>query len=705
MKVHKRSGKIETFDLNKIRKGISVAFDACGVHGNALAIANAVTDLLQKLPDDTVDSEILGEYVENMLMVAGYHNVARRFIKYREHNKSKNLLHPNPSAIADYIHASKYARYLPHLNRREVYSETVDRVFKMHEERFPNLDLSGVKESVLAQEILPSMRSMQYAGEPILKNNARMYNCSFAHAKRVSFFSEAFWLLLSGCGVGYSVQWHHVNQLPEIQRISKIVQHHHIKDSIEGWADALKNLLYSFFVSGQYIEFDYSAIRIQGSLLKSSGGRAPGHLPLKMMLESVREQLLQAQGRQLRPIEVHDMMCIIAQAVVSGGSRRSSLISLFSPSDTEMLYCKADGVFNHDKHAHRYMANNSVLLLRDDPHSEEMLKRVLKLSQGYGEPGFFFSNSKEYGCNPCSEIGFDPGDGFGFCNLVEINCAKIVSRKQFEQCCINASVLATVQASYTDYHYLSSESKILAERDALLGVSLTGIYDNDWIDKELLQHGNSLVREINKNVARLIGINPAKRHCCVKPSGTASLELGGVASGIHPHHARHYIRRVMIGDNEPVAEYFKSINPHMIVDSRICFPIEAAENAIVLEQVTDIEHLRKIIFYYQNWVYDRSKTDLTNSVSATITTDDPMKLLPMIWENRHCLSGLTFAPSNIDKKYRNAPREAVVTEEDKNFFNYLVTHYRYVDYTKMIEESDSTSHSDVGACEGGKCSI
>ena len=537
MRIKKRDETIQQFKSEKIKRALLMAFNA--VRSDKIADVDVICDhvvetLRVNSGNDIVQIEEVQDQVEKSLIAFNAAKVAKAFILYREEHARRRAIRlvPDVNALQDYIHPAKYGKYIPQLKRRETYGESCLRVVAMLHNKFPDQTeiIDSCHREMLAKRILPSMRCMQFAGDPVRQHNARMYNCSFTHMDRVEAFSEAFYLLLCGCGVGYSVQFRHVRELPVIKKINKRhVVHYNVPDSIEGWSASVDLLLYSY-TQGDYIEFNYSAIRDEGKPLKS-GGKAPGHIPLKTMHNQVRAVLDKAANRHLRPIEVHDIMCYIAEAVLSGGIRRSSLIALFSNDDGEMMMAKMPENFEHNGlNAQRAMANNSAVFLRERT-TEQQFRRVMDINRTNpnGEPGFFFTNSLEYGCNPCGEIGLNPklnGEtGFAFCNLTEVNVAACKAHTDFIHAAICAAYLGTFQATYTDFKVLTDVSKHIAEREALIGVGLTGLADNPTIleDEKLLHNAAREVVNANEQLAMELGINAAARCTTIKPSGTASL--------------------------------------------------------------------------------------------------------------------------------------------------------------------------------------
>ena len=446
----------------------------------------------------------------------------------------------------------KYARYLPEQKRRETWDELVTRNMEMHLKKFPELkkEIKANYQFVYDKKVLPSMRSMQFAGKPIEISPNRIFNCAYAPVDDWRVFGEIMFLLLGGTGVGYSVQQHHVDELPEIRKPNpNRTRRYLINDSIEGWADAVKYLIRSYFFGGSRLRFDYSDIRPKGARLVTSGGKAPGPQPLKECLVKVEGVLSEKEdGDRLSAIEVHDIVCHIADAVLAGGIRRAALISLFSADDNEMIACKSGNWW--ETNPQRGRANNSAVLLRHKVTKEfflDLWKRVE--ASNAGEPGIYLSNDKDWGTNPCCEIGLRP---FQFCNLTEVNVSNITGQNDLEQRVRAATFIGTLQAGYTDFHYLRPVWQRTTERDALIGVSMTGIASGRVLQDDIsLTDAANVVKEENARVAQAIGINKAARTTCVKPAGTTSLTLG-TSSGIHAWHNDYYIRRIRVGKNEPI---------------------------------------------------------------------------------------------------------------------------------------------------------
>jgi ribonucleoside-triphosphate reductase len=744
--IRKRDGQtVQPFDVTKVTRAVSRAWRSVFPEVDAAKVDEVVARVVDVLPEGTLDVESVQDVVESVLMKAGHTKVAKHYILYRNERAEARALRdkkPDPRALSDYIHASKYARHRPELGRREVYPETVGRVEDMHLGRFPHMagEIKWAFDLVREQKVLPSMRAMQFAGPAIEASHCRQYNCSYTLIDRLEAFSEGMYLLLCGCGVGYSVQFDHVEKLPALTSIDpKRIKHHVVADNIEGWADALKVLVASY-TTGEYVEFSYHQVRPAGAPLKTSGGRAPGHIKLKSSLERVREVLDGAQGRKLKPIECHRIMCHAADAVLSGGIRRSAMIALFSLDDGEMMSAKTGKWFKKDPWFAN--ANNSVVLKRDDVKRKQFM-RIFQMTREWGEPGFFFTSNYDYGANPCVEIALNPvlvideeiksklakrdiqvqvGDrytGFAFCNLCEINAAKFTSLEDFLVAARAAALIGTLQAAYTEMPYLGWVSEMLAEREALLGVSMTGMLDAPRIacDPSYQRMAASEVRSWNAKYAEMIGVKPAARTTCVKPAGTSSLELGCVGSGHHAHHARRYIRRVTANDEEFVFQEFRKHNPGMCVrkpngDWVIEFPVQAPDGAIVKADLTAIQFLEMVKSTQRNWVIpgtgnDKYTPGATHNVSNTVHVkpEEWDEVAEYLWNNREFFAAVSLIQNTSDKDYAFAPNEEIKTEADEARWNNLITHYKPVDYSTLVEVEDTTALAAEPACAGGACEV
>ena len=611
--------------------------------------------------------------------------------------------------LSDLTVYMKYAKFLPDVNRRETWEELVTRNMNMHIKKFPQLagEIVEVYKYVYDKKVLPSMRSMQFGGKPIEISPNRIYNCAYLPIDHLDAFAESMFLLLGGTGVGYSVQKHHVEKLPEIRKPNpNRTRRFLVGDSIEGWADAIKVLMKSYF--GEHLstpEFDFSDIRPKGAQLVTSGGKAPGPQPLKDCLHKLKGMLdAKEDGEKMTPIEVHDMVCHIADAVLAGGIRRAALISLFSADDHEMISCKSGSWW--ETNPQRGRANNSATLVRHKITKEfflDLWKRVE--ASGAGEPGIYFTNDKDWGTNPCCEIALRPNQ---FCNLCEVNVSDIESQEDLNNRVKAAAFIGTLQAGYTDFHYLRDIWKRTTEKDALIGVSMTGIGSGVVLGYNM-KEAAKLVKEENVRVAGLIGINKSARTTTVKPAGTTSLTLG-TSSGIHAWHNDYYIRRVRVGKNEAIYQYLAMYHPELVEDeffrphdtAVISVPQKAPEGAI-LRTESPFQLLDRVKKITQEWVRPGHRTGSnSHNVSATISLkpEDWELAGVWMWENRDFYNGLSVLPYD-GGSYIQAPFEDCTEEEYERLFSKLQS----IDLSKVVELQDNTDLSGELACAGGACEI
>ena len=611
--------------------------------------------------------------------------------------------------LSEITHHMKYARYIPKKKRREIWMETVARNQKMHTKKYKDpaiaAEIAKAYRFVYDKKVLPSMRSMQFAGKPIEVNPSRIFNCAYLPVDDWRAFSEIMFLLLGGTGVGYSVQKNHVEKLPEIKRPSPRKRRYLIGDSIEGWADAVKHLVKSYFYGTSTIVFDYSDIRAKGERLVTSGGKAPGPQPLHDCLHNLRKILdAKETGDKLTSIEVHDMICYIADAVLAGGIRRAALISLFSFDDEDMMACKFGNWW--EENPQRARSNNSAVVLRHRVEEDEFKEFWAKVEAGgSGEPGIYFTNNQDWGCNPCCEIGLRP---FQFCNLSTVNVSDVVSQEDLEERIKAAAFIGTLQASYTDFHYLRDVWQRTTEKDALIGVSMTGICSGKVLDLDL-KAAAKVVKEENKRVAALIGINKAARATCIKPEGTASIIVGS-SSGIHAWHNDFYIRRVRVGKNEAIYQYLAEHHPELVEDDYfkphlqaiIGVPQKAPEGSIMRsESVFDM--LERVKRFSTEWVKGGHTTGQNkHNVSATVSVkeDEWEKVGEWMWKNRKHYNGLSVLPFD-GGSYVQAPFE----DCDEETYNKMMESLTEVDLSKIVEEEDNTDLKGEIACGGGACEV
>jgi ribonucleoside-triphosphate reductase len=615
----------------------------------------------------------------------------------------------NNKILSDITVYMKYSRYIPELNRRETWEELVDRNKAMHIKTYPQLsdEINDTYKMVYDKKVLPSMRSMQFGGKPIEISPNRIYNCAYMPIDHLDSFSECMFLLLGGTGVGYSVQKHHTEKLPHINKpYEGRTKRFLISDSIEGWADSIKILMKSYLNGrSSRIIFDFSDIRAKGARLVTSGGKAPGPQPLKECLLKI-EGLLSSKsdGDKLSSLEVHDIVCHIADAVLAGGIRRAALISLFSAHDNEMISCKSGDWW--EKNPQRGRANNSAVLMRHKITKEffmDVWKRI-ELS-GSGEPGIYLNNDKDWGTNPCCEIALRP---YQFCNLCEVNVSNIESQEDLNERVKAAAFIGTLQAGYTNFHYLREIWKETTEKDALIGVSMTGIASGKVLKLNVTEAA-SIVKKENTRVAKLLSINKAARTTCVKPAGTTSLTLG-TSSGIHAWHNDYYIRRIRVGKNESIYNYLATLHPELIEDDYfrphdtacISIPQQAPKGSIMrTESAFDLlERVKKVA---KEWVVPGHRGGSnTHNVSATISLKDTEwdKAGKWMWDNRKHYNGLAVLPYN-GGSYTQAPFEDITKEQ----FEEMVKHLMDIDLSKIVEVDDNTDLKGELACAGGSCEI
>ena len=592
-----------------------------------------------------------------------------------------------------------YSRFKEEDNRYETWDEAVDRVIDMHSKNYnkksneltPYLDEARTAYS--EQRVLGAQRALQFGGEQLMKHQMRMYNCTSSYADRPEFFGEVFYILLCGAGAGCSLQKHHIKKLPKLQARTKQAKGYIVEDSIEGWASALDVLMSSYFVGGgkhpdyegRRVFFDLSNIRPKGAKI-SGGFKAPGPEGLRRSLDKI-EYLLQGivldskDPVEIKPIDVYDITMHAADAVLSGGVRRSATICLFSPDDEQMMTAKTGNWFVDNPQRGR--SNNSAVIVRDKT-SPEQFGKIMESVKQFGEPGFVFVESTEHTTNPCVEIGMFPQigrkSGWQGCNLTEINGGMCNTEEDFYKACRAASILGTLQAGYTDFKFLSNTSKKIFDREALLGVSITGWMNNPGIlfNEKVLQKGAEIVKKVNKEVSEIIGINPAARTTCVKPSGNASVLLR-TASGIHAEHAPMYIRNVQLNKESEITQAIIKSNPYMVEESVwsaggtdvvVSFPIIPNEESIYKDDLIGVSHLELVAKAQKYWVETGTNVDVCadkgvrHNVSNTILVDDWDQVEKYVFENRHSFAGISFLSMSGDKDFNQAPNTAVINAKE-----------------------------------------
>jgi ribonucleoside-diphosphate reductase alpha chain len=631
---------------------------------------------------------------------------------------------------------SKYAKYIPTLKRRETWDEIVDRYQTMMIKKYPKLEQAIVESAVFIREkkVLPSMRALQFAGAAMEVNNARGYNCAYLPVDSLYSFSETMFLLLGGSGVGFSVQKHHIEQLPAIKKQQSYKQRTYlIEDSIMGWADSVKMLMKFYFDGGPKPKFDFRAIREKGARLVTAGGKAPGPEPLKIALAHIDAIMERKEdGSKLSPLEAHDIMCHIANSVLAGGIRRSAMISLFSHDDEEMITCKYGDWWETNEQRGR--SNNSAVLERGEVGEEEfkaLWKRIE--ASGSGEPGIYWTNNKDWGTNPCCEIGLRP---FQFCNLCEVNVSDVADQTDLNDRVSVAAFFGTLQAGFYDFHYLRPIWSKTTQKDALLGIGMTGIGSGEILKYDLALASNT-AKVANSMISAIIGTNEAARVTCIKPSGTTSLVLG-TASGIHAWHAPHYLRTMRFNKNEDIAAYLMINHPELCEDDvlrpkdTVCVRIPvAAPKGSIMRTETAIDTLERVKKFAKEWILPgHVNGDNTHNVSATVSVDksrmytefSPMGAYPpndsiykvaqdgtvdewevvgqWMWDNREDYNGLSVLPY-FGGSYKQAPFEDITEEQ----YNDRLSHLSSVDLTRVMELDDTVDFGQVAACAGGACEV
>ena len=601
-------------------------------------------------------------------------------------------------ALSDYIYQSKYSLYREDLGRKEVWEESVERIYQMHlthlgihapaalQDEWFMEQLHEAIDYYKQKKFVGSQRNLQFGGEPVLKSSAKSYNCSYSHCDRLEVFRETEWLLLSGCGCGLSVEQAHVDKLPDLLPLEELLEESEvfrIPDSIEGWSDAIHRLMEFFFVPGTTRPvFDYTDIRPKGSKI---AGRflAPGPDGLRIALDNIRKLLREAVTagqRRLSALQCTDIIAHLADSVLSGGVRRSALMILFSPEDEEMVNCKHGDWFSTNPQRARF--NMSAALDRGQV-AREVYERLFEAMRTSGDPGLYWRDEFGIGCNPCCEIGFRPVDQYGntgwqVCNLVSINGMCCTTEEEFYKICRCASTLATVQATYMDFAYLSPATRNIIESDPLIGVSIGGIMNNPQVltNPNILSVGAMQVRQQNAKVARILGINPATRTTCVKPDGTVSLLLG-MTSGIHGAYAKRYLRSVEANIEEPNLKAYEEANPKAVqpnifkptTDKKIFFPIEESEETLLRSELAGLKLLEYVKLVQQSWVIP-GMTDMNspikNNVSNTVDVPNDQwdVVRDWVWENQDYIAGVTFLSSYGDMDLPQAPMCRVATPEE-----------------------------------------
>ena len=639
-----------------------------------------------------------------------------------------------PSSYQDFIHLSRYSRWLENENRRETWEETVDRYFTFFEKHLKDNHnyvedkevVEELRSAVLNLEVMPSMRALMTAGTALERENVAGYNCSFVAMNNLKSFDEILYVLMCGTGVGFSVERDFVNKLPTLaEEFSESHTTIVVQDSKLGWAKAYRELV-SLLVNGQVPKWDLSKVRPAGARLKTFGGRASGPEPLEDLFRFTVDSFSKAAGRKLNSIEVHDIVCKIAEIVVVGGVRRSALISLSSLTDERMRDAKTGQWW--DANPQRALANNSVAYKERPEIGTFMDEWVSLYKSKSGERGMFNRKAAvdqvasvqelrgddhvgrnpnyEFGTNPCSEIILRDKE---FCNLSEVVIRVDDDKESLMRKVRLATILGTWQSTLTNFKYLSSVWKKNCEEERLLGVSLTGIMDCPLTNGEVLGLAELLTDlrvesvNVNKQFAEKIGINQSVSVTCVKPSGTVS-QLVDAASGIHARHSPYYIRTVRADIKDPLCKFMIDkgfpaepcvMKPdHTMVFS---FPIKSPENATCRSDMTALEQLEMWRTYQNYWCEHKP------SVTITVKEDEWMEVGSWVWKYFDQVSGISFLPHS-DHSYRQAPYQDC---DEETYINLLSEMPVGVDWSELAsyEESDNTSGTQTFACSGDSCEV
>jgi ribonucleoside-diphosphate reductase alpha chain len=750
----KRDGARVPFNSTKIAVAVGKAMKAAGefTEGAPEQVAHAVTTHLEESlaenPSFTPTVEGVQDEVERELMAHDFPATAKAYILYRaERSKmryvqgevperlralataSKQYFGGNP--LGEFVYLRTYARWIESENRRETWIETVDRYIAfMREnlgEKLSDAEYNEVRDAILRQEVMPSMRLMQFAGEAARRCNTCAYNCTFIAPTKLTDFAEIMYLSMQGCGVGFAVESQNVEQLPQIQKQSKKkLPTHMVADSKEGWCDALTLGLQTWY-SGKDVDFDFSSVRPAGTRLKVMGGKASGPEPLRSLLEFAREKILRRQGRRLRPIDVHDIICKIGECVVAGGVRRTAMISLSDLDDIELRDAKKGQFYLSEPY--RMVANNSAVYESRPSNTELMEEWVALMKSQSGERGIFnrgslsntlptrrLENFKQQGflngdrvvhgpigTNPCGEIILQSKQ---FCNLSEVIARSHDTFETLLRKARLAALLGTYQASLTKFNYISPEWAEHCRQEALLGVSVTGQWDSAAArDPETLRAMRDLVVKANENYAKRFGIAPAMSVTAVKPSGTVS-QTFNCSSGIHPRHAKYYIRRVRISATDSLFKmlkdqgvpYYPEVgqNTENATTYVLEFPVESPDSAKFKDDFSALEQLEYWKMIKLNF------TEHNPSATISVGEDEWIGVVDWVQKNWDIIGGLSFLP-RFDHIYRLAPYETI----DKKRYDELVANFPTIDYSKLImyERTDETEQKKELACVGGVCDV
>ncbi|MDO8573010.1 MAG: ATP cone domain-containing protein [bacterium] len=743
-KIQKRDGGIVPFELERVANAVYKAMVAAeeGTEKDAEYIARKVhSELLKisKLVKNFVPGvEAIQDIVEKELIFEEFAKTAKTYILYREERarlrkvgvgvpeKVRKLTEEGKkyfkNPLAEFVYYRTYSRWMDGEGRRETWIETVDRYMSFMKEnigdKLKETEYGELREAILKQEVMPSMRLMWSSGSAARKNNVCAYNCSFVAPTKLRDFAEIMYLLMSGTGVGYTVESHVVQQLPQIKRqTGKKLTTHVVDDSKNGWADAYVLGLEAWF-DGMDVEFDYSNVRPAGARLKTMGGKASGPEPLIALMEFSRAKILKKQGRRLSNIDVHDIVCKVGEVVVSGGVRRSALISLSDLDDHEIRHAK-DGQF-YLTDPQRMMANNSAVYWQKPSNAEFLDEWVSLMKAGSGERGIFNRGSlqkqvparrwktleKDWdttGTNPCGEIVLKSKQ---FCNLSEIVARADDTEESLLKKARLAAILGTYQSTLTNFPYLSKEWKEQCDEDRLLGVSITGQWDSPAVrDANVMKKLREMAVKTNQEYAKRFKVNPSTSVTCVKPSGTVS-QLVDASSGMHPRHAPYYIRRIRISSTDNLFKmlqdqgvpYYPEVgqDPKNATTYVLEFPVKAPAGSIFKDDQTAIEQLEYWKMVKENF------TEHNPSVTISVGDNEWVEVANWLYSNWDMIGGLSFLPRS-NHVYKLAPYEPITKEK----YEELAKRFKHIDFSKIVtyESQDDTQGAKELACVSGVCEV
>jgi ribonucleoside-triphosphate reductase len=741
LQVIKRDGQRVPFDTDKIARAVGRCFDEEPIARTVLPldIAVSVADDAASYQagtglDPTVEQ--IQDWVEDRLLAAGLKDDARRYMRYRDEHARQREARPVPPEVKAAFDASdqyfptalqkfqffdKYARYDTALGRRETWIETVDRTVSfLHELAQPYADLGAefyarIRAGILEMRVMPSMRLLAMAGPAARRDNTALYNCSYQPVDGIESFREALVIAMAGCGVGYSVESQYVDRFPRVLTEREPVDMlpvHRVEDSASGWGDAVLVGAYTWMM-GEDLIFDTSLVRPAGTPLRTKGGRASGPEPLMQMLKFIRAKIRSRAGKRLRPIDVHDIMCAIGGAVVSGGVRRTAMISLFDFDDEEMLHCK-DGDFAREN-SQRWNANNSAVWtnVKELDQLQYVDRMMAMFRSGRGEPGIFNREAAsslrperrqdgDFGTNPCGEINLLPRE---FCNLSSIVVRKGDTNAALFEKAQLAAQIGTIQSLATHFPYLRSDWRRNCESERLLGVSLDGQMDNQAVVKEAMDWIQREVVRSNRSLARTLGINQSAATTCVKPSGNSS-QLLDASSGLHVRWSKYYIRRVRVAASSPLARVLKDAGAPMQAENGedpitpvtwvVSFPVASPTGAVTRNDVSAIAQCE---WWYQN---KRFYTEHNPSVTITYRPHELVDIMKWVWDRRDKIGGMAFLPA-FDAQYDQLPYEEI----DQAEYERRVAAFPEIDFSKVYryEASDLSTASSLGACDGPVCEV